>query len=267
MKFNKISILLVVSAFLILFNSQTSFAQMSKATALLKGTASGSSGTASDVSVAIYKGTEVVNKTKLTSEGKFTAILQPGNQYRLTFTGAKYYFHEEPLSVPSSDKYEEVPMHVTLKELELGKPFTFSDLIFEPKSSNISQNVMADMENIASAMKRNSQLAIMATVYPDEDASGKKATTQSSLSDSRKSAIMAFFLSQNISASNVSVTISTTAPTGGSFERVVTNDPPATKSKKKVKKGKTPAPSAGVSGKKMMVPQYAEITMQMRGDN
>jgi hypothetical protein len=259
MKRTKLSLLvLAVASFFV----SPSFGQMSKATALLKGDATSSSGSANDVSITIYKGAEMFSKTKLTSEGKFTAVLQPGNQYRLTFTGAKYYFHEEQLSIPASDKFQEVPMHVMLKELELGRPFTFSDLIFEPKSSSISQNVMADMENIAGAMKRNSQLSISATVYPDQDASGKNASAQSVLTDSRKSAIQAFFLSKNIPASNVTVMVSSTAPTGGSFERVVTNDPPPAKGKKpKKKSGK--APAAGVSGKKVMVPQYADITMKM----
>jgi hypothetical protein len=264
MKSSKMTILAALCALLFLSNSQLSFAQMSHATALLKGDASSASGTASDVSIAIYKGSEMVNKTKLTPEGKFTVVLQPGNQYRLTFTGTKYYFHEEQLAVPASDVYEEVPMHVMLKELEIGKPYQFSNLVFEPKSSDISPNVTTDMENIAAAMKRNQNLSITATVYPDEIPTGKKASVQNSLADSRKSALMAFFLSHNIAASNIAVQVSMSVPTNGTFERIVTTDPPATKSKKKPKKTKSPAP--GVAGKKMMVPQYAEITMQMMGN-
>jgi hypothetical protein len=262
MKSNKISILALVGALLFLCGSQPSIAQIGKATALVKGDASSSSGKASDVTITTYKGSEVVNKTKLTPEGKFIIVLQPGTQYRLTFSGTKYYFHEEQLSVPASDKYEEVPMHVMLKELEIGKPYTFSNLIFEPKSSSISSNVLSEMENIAAALKRNSNLMITATVYPDETPAGKKVAAQKSLADSRKSALMAFFLSQNIPAANVSVQVSTSVPTIRTFERIITNDPPPAKSKKKTK-AKAPAP--GVAGKKVMVPQYAEITMQMGG--
>jgi len=257
MKFNKITTLGAIAALLFLA-SQASFAQLSHATALLKGDAAGASGTASDVSVMIYKGSEMVNKTKVTPEGKFTVVLQPGNQYRLTFSGPKYYYHEEQLSVPASDKYQEVPLHVMLKELEIGKPYQFSDLVFEPKSSDISATVIPDMENIAAAMKRNQSLTISATVYPDEMPSGKKAAVQNSLADSRKSALMSFFLSKNIDASHVLVEINTSVPATGVFERTIIPDPPATKGKKKKK-----APAAATTGKKVMIPQYAVITMQM----
>src|SRR5436309_2906264 len=140
MKLQKILSLLFIS----LFAHSISVAQMSKVTALVKGDAMAGSGAASDVSITVYKGTDVVNKTKLTPEGKFTIVLQPGNNYRLTFQSGKYYYHEEPLNIPASDKYQEVPVHVTLKELEFGKPYTFTNLIFEPKSSDISLGGMAE---------------------------------------------------------------------------------------------------------------------------
>src|SRR5438309_7694205 len=107
MKSNKI---LVFAAFCLFLVSGISFAQGSKVTALVKGTASGPSGPATDASVITYKGSEVINKTKLTPEGKFTIVLQPGNQYKLAFQGGKYYYHEEALSIPASDKFQEVPV-------------------------------------------------------------------------------------------------------------------------------------------------------------
>lgn len=243
-----------------LFCAGSGEAQM-KATALIKGDAvSSSGGAATDVSITVYKGTEVANKTKLTPEGKFTIVLQPGNNYKIAFAGGKYYYHEEPLLVPASDKYQEVPLHVTLKELELGKPYIFSNLIFEPKSAIISSNVMTELENIASAMKRNSKLAISATVYPDETPSGKNASAQNTLLSERKSAMIAFFMSKNISPSNVNVSISTNVSGTGSFERLITQDQAPAKGKKKKSK-KAPPPAA--IGKKVMVPQDAEIVMQM----
>ena|SRR5579872_3544995 len=260
MKFNKITILAAVLVFLIL--SHVSLAQMNKVTALLRGDAvSSSGGPATDVSVTIYKGTDVANKTKLTPEGKFTAILQPGTQYRVTFGGGKYYFHEEQLSVPASDQFQNVPMHVTLKELELGRPYNFTNLIFEPNSSIISAAATTEMESIAAAMKHNQKLTITATVYPDQMPSGKNAAAQNALAASRKSAILAFFISKNIPSTNISVTISTNVSSSGTFERVIMQD--ATPVKGKKKKGKKAAATAAAAGKKVMVPQDAEIVMQM----
>jgi hypothetical protein len=237
------------------------FAQINKVVALLKGNAMTASGAAAtDVSISVYKGSEMINKTKSTSEGKFQVILQPNTQYRIAFVGPKYYYHEEQLSVPASDVYQTVPMNVTLKELEIGKPYSFSNLIFEPKSSSISSNVSSDLEAIAAAMKHNPNLTVSATVYPDETPSGKKAAAQNSLAASRKASLLAFFLSKNISSANVTIEISNNVPSSGSFERIVTTDAVATKSKKKKK---VPVPAPGVAGKKVMVPQYAEIVMQM----
>jgi hypothetical protein len=260
MKLNRIISFSALFA-LFLSISQLSFAQIGKPVALLKGDLSSNGTPATDVSITAYKGSELIKTTKATPEGKFQILLQLGTTYRITFQSTKYYFHEEQLSVPGGDKYQEVPMHVTLKELEVGKPYVFSNLIFEPKSSTISSNVTSDLEAIASAMKHNPKLAVVATVYPDETPSGKKAATQNSLAASRKSALMAFFISKNISASNIDVQISNTIPSSGRFERLVTEEAEAIKPKKKAKKGKAPAP--GVTAKKMMLPQNAEITMKL----
>ena len=260
MKLNRFTLFF---AFIALFSLSTeSFSQINKVVALLKGNVVSASGAAAtDVSITVYKGSDMINKTKSTPEGKFQVILQPGTQYRISFSGGKYFYHEEQLSVPASDVYQTVPMNVSLKELQFGSPYSFSNLIFEPKSSDISPNVSGDLEAIADAMKHNSKLTLSATVYPDEAPSGKKAAIQNGLAESRKAALLSFFLSKNISQSNVTIEISQNVPANGSFERIVTADQPAaTKSKKKKK---TPAPTPGVAGKKVMVPQYAEIVMQM----
>jgi hypothetical protein len=262
MKFQKTIVVSSIIALFFAFGAQVSFAQ--KVTALLKGEAvSSSGGAATDVTIIAYKGTELVNKTKLTPDGKFTIILQPGTQYKLTFAGGKYYYQEENISVPASDKFQTIPFKVTLKELELGTPYQFSNLIFEPKSGDISAAAATELEAIVAAMKRNPKLSITATVYPDEMPSGKKAAAQNELVANRKSALISFFISRNISASNVAVNISTNVRSGGTFERMVTQDvEPVAKAKKK--KGKTPpAPAPGIAAKKMMVPQNAEIIMQV----
>jgi len=260
MRFNRILMFLALLALFFISMTNISPAQIGGVNALVKGSVmSASGGIADGVSITAYQGTEQIRSTKSTPEGKFTMVLKPGTQYRITFASTKYYFHEEQLSVPASDKYEEVPVQVSLKELDLGKPFSFSNLVFEPKSSSISQNVMADLENIANAMKHNPKLTLAGTVYPDEIPSGKKAAVQNGLAASRKSAILSFFASKNIPPSSTSIDISTNVSTNGTFERMVSVDAAPVKSKKKKK---APATSAL---KKTMVPQDAELMMQVAG--
>ncbi|MDP4219846.1 MAG: carboxypeptidase-like regulatory domain-containing protein [Bacteroidota bacterium] len=259
MKLHRIASLTALCALFFISIPKISSAQIGGINALVKGSVSNTSGApAEGVTITAYKGTEQVRTTKSTPEGKFTLVLKPGTVYRLSFVSAKYYFHEEPLSIQQSDKYLEVPVQVSLKELELGRPYSFSDLVFEPKSSNISPNVMADFENIASAMKHNPKLTVTGTVYPDETPAGKKASAQNSLAASRRTALIAFFSSKNIPASNISIEVSTNVPGNGAFERTATAEQPATKGKKKKKGAATT-----VSTKKIMVPQYAQIIMQV----
>ena len=260
MKLIKITRIAALIALFFISLPYISLAQMGGITALVKGKVSSTTGNIADgVSITAYKGSESIRSTKSTPEGKFTIVLQPGTQYRLTFASTKYYYHEEQLSIPASDKYQEVPVQVTLKELELGKPYSFSALIFEPKSSDISSSVMQDMEAIANAMRHNSKLTLNGTVYPDETPSGKKAAAQNGLAASRKSALLAFFQSKNIATSNISIEISTNVPANGSFERMISVDAAAPAKGKKKKK----ATVASSAMKKVMVPQDAELVMQV----
>ncbi|MEP7234148.1 MAG: carboxypeptidase-like regulatory domain-containing protein [Ignavibacteriota bacterium] len=255
MKFSRSIIFLGLFTFFAL--PSVGFSQIGKVVALVKGVVTGPGGQpANDVTVTFFKGSELIKTTRSTLEGKFTQIVQPGTQYRVTFSGSTFYYHEEQLSVPASDVYQIVPMSVSLKQLELGSPFHFSNLIFEPSSSAISSSVMSDLDNIASAMKRNAKLAVNITVYPDEAATGKKAAMESTLAEARKSAMMTFFLSKNISSSNVSIEVSQSVPSHGTFERMISQEAPAVKGKKKKK---APATTA----KKVMVPQNAEVTMKL----
>ncbi len=260
MKLNRITRIAALIALFFIALPEISTAQMSGVTALVKGKVSSTTGNiANGVTITAYKGSESIRTTKSTPEGKFTIVLQPGSQYRLTFASTKYYFHEEQLSIPASDKYQEVPLQITLKELELGKPYSFSALIFEPKSSDISPSVMQDMEAIANAMRHNSKLTLNGTVYPDETPVGKKAASQNGLAASRKSALVAFFQSKNIATSNISIEINTNVATNGSFERMINVDAAAPAKGKKKKK----APTATSAMKKIMVPQDAILVMQI----
>lgn len=251
----KYLILLVLG--LIITGSSQVFAQASKVVALLKGVVTSTSGEKlKDVQVIVYKGGERVNTGKTNSEGKFQIILQPNAEYRIGYSHAEYYYKEESLPIPALEKYMEVPVSATLKELEFGKPYPLSTLIFEPRSATISQGVMSDLEGLAQVMKRNNKISLAITVYPDEAPMGKSAAKQNDLANSRKAAITTFMLSKNIS--NYTVTINNSVPPGR-YERTLVMTEEPTTSKKKSKKKAAPAKSVS---KKVMVPQYAEFVMR-----
>lgn len=235
----------------------TTFAQANKPVALLKGQISSTKGgNIADVNVSAFEGSKLINTGKTNTDGKFQIILKSGIQYKLTYSNSNYYFQEEQLSIPPSDKYQEVPKSVQLRPLELNTPYTFPALVFEPKSSKIEPAVMTDLENIAAAAKRN-KLTLKCTVYPDATPTGKSAANQTELANSRKSALTTFFMSKNLSSTNFTIEINNTVPIG-KFERMITESPeePVSKGKKK-KKSKSSKPVT----KKAMVPQYAEIVM------
>jgi hypothetical protein len=252
----KYLILLVLSLFSISVSSQT-YAQASKIVALLKGQVTSTSGEKlKDVQVIVYKANgERANNGKSNSEGKFQIVLQPGENYRIAYSHGEYYYKEEALNIPTSEKYQEIQVSVSLKELEFGKPYPLSALIFEPGSASITSSVMTELEGLAQVMKRNNKVSLMITVYPDENPVGKNAAKQNDLANSRKAAITTFLLSKNIS--NFSININNSVPPG-KYERTITvTEETSTKKKKKAKKTTTKSVS-----KKVMVPQYAEFVMR-----
>ena len=253
----KYLILLVLSLFSISVSSE-SFAQVGKVVALLKGQVSDASGAKlKDVQVIVYKGGERVNTGKTNTDGKFQIIVNPGGEFRIGYSHPSCYYKEEPLNIPETGKYQEIQVSASLKELEFGKPYPLSSLIFEPRSSTIEPTVMSDLEGLSQIMKRNNKISLAITVYPDETPAGKNAARQNDLANARKAAISSFMLSKNIS--NFSININTAVPTGR-YERtiVITDDAAATGKKKKAKK----AAAAKSVSKKVMVPQYAEFVMR-----
>lgn len=237
-------------------------AQMNKVVALVKGEIVNQSGAkVPDVSVQVYKGSEKVNTTKSTSEGTFQVILTPGTEYKLICSNAKYYYHEQMLSIPTLEKYQIIPITVPMRALEIGTPYPFTNMVFEPKSSTVSPNVASDLDQIAAQMKRNGKLTLSVTVYPDVAGTSASSAAETELANARKNAIAGYFMSKGLSASSVAVTVSTTLGPG-KFERMITKEATEVivKGKKKApkkKKGKAPAPV------KMMVPQTADVVMKM----
>ncbi len=252
--------MLMIAALALAITNSPSRSQMSKVVALVKGEVRSSSGSSvPDVQIQVYKGSEKVNSTKTTNEGKFQMVINPGADYKLICSNPKYYFTEQALSIPALEKYKEIPVTVTMRPLELGTPFPFSQPVFEPQSSTVSANVTADLDNIAAQLKRNSKLVLNVTVYPDMTPSGKNANAQNDLATARKNAIAGYFLSKGLSASNVNVTISTNVGPG-KFDRTVSVDDMAAVSSKSKKKKK---PSKKPTTQNIKFPQTTDVVMQV----
>ncbi len=247
---------LFLALFAIVALTEGSSAQINKAVALIKGEIhSPDGGIVKDVVIQIYKGSEKVNNTKSTTEGKFQAVLQPNATYRFICSNPNYYYVEQELNIPALEKYQEIPMNISMRKLELGMPFPFKAPVFEPRSSSISNAVASDLDAISAQMKRNNKISLSVTVYPDEMPSGKKASIQTDLANSRKSRLSAYFLSKGITTSSMSINTSNNVP-AGQFERVAI--PEETKATKGKKKKKLP-----VASKTMRAPQTAELIMKV----
>ncbi len=247
---------LVIALFAVLITAGGASAQINKAVALIKGEIhSPDGGIVKDVVIQIYKGSEKVNNTKSTIEGKFQAVLQPNATYRFICSNPNYYYMEQELNIPSLEKYQEIPVSITMRKLEVGMPFPFKAPVFEPRSASISKDVMVDLDGISAQMKRNNKISLSVTVYPDEMPSGKKASVQTDLANSRKSALSAYFLSKGITTSSMSISTSNAVPTG-IFERAAVAEDP--KNAKVKKKKKQPA-----AAKTMKAPQTAVLIMSV----
>jgi len=226
------------------------YAQMSKSVALLKGDVSLADGTKlPGISVSIFKGTEKTSSTKTSPEGKFTTILQPNATYRIAISNNGYMYHEENLTVPVLDAYQEMPVHVILMPLRDGQPFDLPTPIFAPKSSTIDPVSISALDRIIEEMKHNAKLSIAVKVYPDAPVKSKKDADQQKLASARETAIRSYFLGKNINASRFTVASDPSVVPPGRFPPLATAPPPAPKKKK----GAAALPPG-------LIPQYIEIT-------
>ena len=239
-------VLLLLTA--LLGSNNTASAQLQKTVAMLKGDVVGQDGEkVSGVSIAIYNGTDKLTTTRSTNEGKFSAILQPGNTYRVTFTHPSFLFDEETITAPASEKYLEIPLHASLKPLRDGQSFTITQPIFDQKSSTISQAAIPQLDAIVTVMKHNPKVSLAITVYPDQPIKSKKDAKQEQLTLGRSSAVTSYLLANGISETSFTITRSNTVPEGR-FPTTVTT--PATKKKK----AKTT---------QVLIPQYIDIVAHL----
>lgn len=247
----------VILPAILLLVSGSVFAQLNKPTALVKGEVRSPDGKPlSGVIVQVYRNGEKINSSK-TNEGKFQVVLSQAGEYKILCTEASHYSIEQPLSIAVLDKYQEIPMSISMRALEIGSPYPFTAPVFEPRSSTLSSHVTADLDNIALQLKRNNKLKLSVTVYPDETPSGKKAAVQTDLANSRKNALAGYFLGKGLNSMSVAINVSNSVPPG-KFDRapMIVED---SKAKGKKKAPKKPAATA----KMVKVPQTADVVMNL----
>lgn len=247
----------VILPLVLLCLTSQSYAQLNKPTALVKGEVRTPDGKPlNGVVVQVYRNGEKINSSK-TNEGKFQVVLSQAGEYKILCTEVSHYSIETPLSIAVLDKYQEIPVSISMKSLEIGSPYPFTAPVFEPRSSTLSPQVTGDLDNIAAQIKRNNKLKLSITVYPDEVPAGKKTAAQTDLANSRKNAIAGYFLGKGLNSMSVSITVSNSVPPG-KFDRasVVAEDTKTAKGKKKAKK-------TTASAKTVKVPQTADLIMTL----
>ncbi len=240
-----------VLTFAAIFAFTPAFAQLQKTVCLVKGdVVNGAGEKLSGAIVAVYKGTEKVVTTRSNSEGKFTAIVQPGTTYRVTFVAPMYAFDEETLIVPPTDKYLEIPMHASLKPMHDGQSFSLLQPVFMDKSATIEINAIPQLDEIVNEVRHNPSLSLAITVYPDHPIkSAKKDAKEQQLVASRSNALTSYLMSAGVSEKNYTVVKSTTVPEGR-FPRSAAVA--AVKTSKKKKKAQVE-----------LMPQYVQIIARL----
>ena len=212
-------------------------AQLQKVVTLVKGEVTNAEGqAASDVSVAIYKGTEKIFTTKSNKEGKFNATIAPNATYRVTFNNSNYQFAEQQLVVPAMDKFQETPLRMTLKTLKNGEPFLITTQIFKPKSSMIEAEGATRLEDIVTTVKQNPKLTLDITVYPDATIkNSKKQSADETLLASRASAVKSLLMSRGLAEKQFNVIQEKTTPSDAKFEVEIVEVKKKKETRKKVK--------------------------------
>jgi hypothetical protein len=227
----------------------TALAQLQKTVALLKGDVSAQDGSElSGASIAVYKGTDKVASTRTNDQGKFTAILQPGTNYRIAISHPTSLYMEDAIEVPASEKYLEVPYHASLKPLHDGMTYEIPTPVFMPGSSEIEAGAKSALEGLVTTLKHNPKLSISCNIFPDAPIKGGKKDAkadakQQALLLSRATSLTSYFTSSGISEASYSINKGKTVPAGRFPQTVV------------VTKGKKGKPKSTT----VLVPQYAEI--------
>ena len=227
--------------------STASYSQIQKPVGFLKGEVEAENGTKlQDVRVAGYNGTEKVSTSNFKSDpdGKFSMVLTPGNTYRITLSHDKYYFKEDQIVVPLGKGRIDVAFKARLAEIKTNQPFTFKQPIFLPKSADLNQEVLSEMENISAVLKANPKLSLAVTVYPDATIKSKKESEQQRLAASRANTITSYFMARSIPSKSIVVAQSSAAQ-AGKFPMTVTD----TKKKK-------------ATTKTVLVPAGAELILR-----
>ena len=229
-----------------------SHAQLSKPTALLKGEVRSEEdqSVVAGLQVAVMKGSDRVASSKTNVDGKFTAIVPPGGQYRISYTSKDYAFREDTINVPSADKYQEIAVRTTVMPLRDNQDFTPKQPVFVHGSSTIDHVAAERLDQLATLVRKNGRVRLQVAVYPDMEITSKKDAPQQRLLDQRATALRSFFLSRNVSSANISVealpTLSGTDATASVMEA------PA--------KGKKKKPAVSHARKAASIAQVVKIT-------
>jgi hypothetical protein len=234
--------LLMFFALLVGVQPIAGYSQLSKPTALLKGEVRSEEdqSTVSGLQVSILKGTDRVATSRTNSDGKFTAVVPPGAQYRINYRSKDFAFREDTINVPTADKYQEVAVRATVMPLRDNQDFTPRAPVFKRASAAIETVAGDRLDQLAALVRKNARLRLEIMVYPDHEIHSKKDAAQQRLLDSRATSLRSFFMSRHVNAANVTVTAMQTV--AGATSNAL--EPIAIKGKKAKKPAAAAAPAS-----------------------
>jgi hypothetical protein len=177
-------------------------AQLSKPVAMLKGEVRSEldQNVIAGLPVSIMHGTEKIMSSKTNVDGKFTAVVPPGNQYRVIYSSPDFSYREDTIVVPTTDKYQEIAVRSTVMPLYDNQDLTPKQAVFAKGSSTIDPVVAVRLDQLASLVKKNPRFRLELAVYPDIEIRSKKDAAQQKLLNERSVALRSFFIGRNASS-------------------------------------------------------------------
>jgi outer membrane protein OmpA-like peptidoglycan-associated protein len=109
---------------------------------------------------------KVINRTNSMGD-YFITGLTPGNNYKLEISAKGYFMKSYDLTVPNTDKYEEISRDFTLKPMAVGVKIPLKVIPFDIGKSEMRAGIDYLFKDLVQILRRNKKAEIAIQVYPE----------------------------------------------------------------------------------------------------
>ncbi|MBI3501907.1 MAG: PD40 domain-containing protein [Bacteroidetes bacterium] len=166
----------------------------------------GVSGTVIDIQKKIVKSAKInvadnttgksIGEYASDNAGKFSFVLQRGNNYNLSFEAEGFLFQTENVNLPKEQVYSSVEKTVVLQPVVAGSKIILNNLFFDFNKSNIRKESNVELDKIVKLLKDKPEIHVEISGHTDNKGNEKQ---NQKLSQSRASAVMDYLVKKGIS--------------------------------------------------------------------